>query len=157
MSDNMLQMNLSEMVEAKRELRLGQFKVFMQSGEEKQEHVINYPTQEELAEGWRRVLPKRRRKTTVHHFSVFLSQLPPYLWKSLRTTYNREGKEVYAPIRDNIYSYSIRMSDSDDDIKALYNELNKIVPNKKEVTRLYNKLTTNKVRGWIMVKAESCM
>lgn len=157
MSDNMLQMNLSEMVEAKRELRLGQFKVVMESSEGKQEHVINYPTQEELADGWRRVLPKRHRKTTVHHFSVFLSQLPPYLWKSLRTTYNREGKEVYAPIKDNIYSYSIRMSDSDDDIKALYKELNKILPNKKEVTHLYNKLTTSKVRGWIMHKAEACM
>jgi hypothetical protein len=155
MSDNMLQMNLNEMVETKRELRLGQFKVTMETGEGKKDYVVNYHSQEQLAEGWRHVLPKRHRKTTVHHFSVFLSQLPPYLWKSLRTTINREGKEVYAHINDNIYTYSIRMSDSDDDIKAMFKELNKTIPNKVEIKRLYTKLHNMKVRGWLMLKAET--
>lgn len=111
-------------------------------------------TQNEIADGWNLVLPKNNNKTTTHHFSVYLSQLPVHLWKHLELVEDKNGSEHYKTIQDKIYYYSVKMSKYDDQIKELYNQVMSDTPSITRITELYNELEQNRVKGWVMIKAK---
>ncbi len=136
-------------------LKHGQFKVYFNTLDNTPvEHVINPPTQEELAEGWQLVVPHKGKNSTIHHFSVYLSQLPPYLWKSLQKTWD-DNSEQYKTIEDGIYQYSVKMSKHDDQIQQLYELVIKHYPNKSEVSKVYDYLEKQRVKGWLMLRAKN--
>jgi len=130
----------------------------------KHEVLVNYLNQQDFADGWRVVLP--RPDTTYHkdwlgnvtkekntfHYSVHLSQLPPYLWKFLIVDYEN-GNPYYKNINDRIYSYSITMTQYDTIMRELYDEVFKPCPDIYLVKYLYDKLHNQKFKGWLMIKA----
>ena len=139
-------------------LKLGQFRVKIKTGVTKDDayvyHLVNPLTQEEMADGWEIVLPNAMKSSTVHHFSVYLSQLPPYLWRRLKTKHNESSEEYYVTIRDNIYHYSIKSSKYDEQLIMLYNEMMKRNPNFITIAELHLYLERQKVKGWIMIRAK---
>jgi len=120
------------------------------------EHVVNPPSQEELVDGWQLIVPHRNKKSTVHHFSIYLSQLPPYLWKYLHKSWT-DNNEQYKPINYGIYQYSVKMSKYDSDIQKLYKLVMKKYSDKNQVTQLYDHLEKQRVKGWIMVRANNVL
>lgn len=136
-------------------LKHGQFKVkFLTEDFKEVEHIVNPLTQEEIAEGWQIKMPHAHKDSTIHHFSVYLSQLPPHLWKSLYKTYNEDG-EHYRTIHDGIYQYSIKMSKYDSYLQKLYTLLMLQYPDIDQVSKLYEHLEKQRVKGWIMIRAKN--
>lgn len=139
-------------------LKHGQFKVRMLTKDNQYEdHIVDPLTQDEYAEGWNLVLPKETKKSTTHHFSVYLSQLPPHLWHTVRLEYDHEGNEHYATIFDKIYNYTIRQSKSDNDVLRLYKLVTLNNPNLQKVENLYKLLEQQRVKGWVMTRAKSLL
>jgi len=138
-------------------LKHGQFKVNLVNDNDKSitEHIVSSLTQEELADGWNLVLPREMKKSTVHHFSVYLSQLPPHLWKYLRTERSeQDNSQHFSTIRDNIYHYSIKSSKYDDDVQKLYNLIVQNVPCKEAISNVYTLLEQQRIKGWVMIRAK---
>ena len=121
-------------------LEHGCFYVHLPTGKK----VIKPLSQVDLANGWRLKLPKKSKKQQVHHYSISLAQLPPYLWYKI----NKDK-----PIVDRIYIYTIQKSEHNDDIILLFNELKKQCINKDYIKELYMKLNEKNINGWIMLKA----
>ena len=139
-------------------LKHGQFKVRMLTKDNQcEEHIVDPLTQDEYAEGWNLVLPKETKKSTTHHFSVYLSQLPPHLWHAVRLEYDHEGNEHYATIFDKIYNYTVRQSKSDNDVLKLYKLVTQNYPNLQKVEHLHKTLEQQRVRGWVMTRAKSLL
>ena len=138
-------------------LKHGQFKTTIKiSDNDVVEHVVNPPSQEELADDWHLVIPQRRKNSTVHHLSIYLSQLPPYLWKSLHTSHT-DNTEHYIPIDDGIYQYSVKMSKYDDEIQQLYKLVMEQYVDKNKMVQLYNHLEKQRVKGWLMIRAKNIL
>lgn len=116
------------------------------------EHEVQPLTQKELASGWQQVLPKKNRNSSVHHFSVYLSQLPPYLWSKLCDM--NTNPAFYSTIKDNIYHYTVKKSKADDTMQRLNHELFKTYPDVNVISTLYDKLEQQGVKGWLMLKAK---
>ena len=135
----------------------GQFTTYFKENGEMKEYVVSHPTQEELADGWNLVVPKVRKDSTQHHFSIYLSQLPSQYWKFLSVGVDYEGREYYKDIKDGIYTYSIKMSKYDNDIKQLYNHLQKVNYDTRQLRKLYEKLLMNRVKGWIMIQTKNLL
>lgn len=145
--------NLSNQEQSVNTVQLGQYTVTHRTNNVNVTVTVDPLTQEEMAEGWQQVLPRSSGRLPQHHFSVYLSQLPPHLWSRLdRHLY---GKGLHGTIRNRIYSYSVRSSKYDDTVMKLYDELNKTSPNKDVVSRLYSYLDRNRVKGWIMIRAKN--
>jgi len=139
-------------------LKHGQFKVRMLTKDNQyEEHIVDPLTQDEYAEGWNLVLPEETKKSTTHHFSVYLSQLPPHLWHALRLEYDQDGNEHYATIFDKIYNYTVRQSKSDNDVLKLYKLVTQNYPNLQKVEHLHKTLEQQRVRGWVMTRAKSLL
>ncbi len=139
-------------------LKHGQFKVKMKTVDHQYEEIVVDPlTQDEYAEGWNLVLPKETKKSTTHHFSIYLSQLPPHLWNAVRLEYDHDGNEHYSTIFDNIYNYTVRQSKSDSDVLKLYKLVTQNYPNLSNVEYLYKTLEQQRVRGWVMTRAKSLL
>lgn len=139
-------------------LKHGQFKVQMRTVDNQyEEFVVDPLTQDEYAEGWNLVLPRETKKSTTHHFSIYLSQLPPHLWNAVRLEQDHEGNEHYSTIFDNIYNYTIKQSKSDDDVLKLYKLVTQNYPNLQKVEYLYKTLEQQRVRGWVMTRAKSLL
>jgi hypothetical protein len=110
--------------------------------------------QEDLANGWLRVKPKK--KDIIHHFSIYLSQLPSNLWKKVRRSFSKDKtSDYYIKIKHGNYHYSIKNSPNDDMIFELYRNIMSCTPNIKKIKDLYKELNNNRVKGWIMIKAEN--
>ena len=107
-------------------------------------------SQTELADDWIQKVPKYKKQKTLHHFSVKLTELPFYLWKKLK--YNNEDKFYY--IKDGIYEYSVVKTEHDDVMLDLYNQLYKSNKNLLKVKELYDVLTQNDYKGWLILKAK---
>jgi hypothetical protein len=136
-------------------LKHGQFKVKMRTIDNEYEEVVVDPlTQDEYAEGWNLVLPRETKKSTTHHFSVYLSQLPPHLWHTVRTEYTEDGNEQYATIFDNIYHYTVKQAKSDKDVFKLYKLVSQPYPDLNNVEKLYKSLEQQRVKGWLMTRAK---
>jgi hypothetical protein len=144
------------------QLKHGQFKIKSLN----EEHIINHPSQNELAEGWQLVIPNRRKNSTIHHFSINLSQLPQHLWKYLCTSI--DNTEYYRPINDGIYQYSVKKSNYDDEIQKLYNFVNEkskaklemldsLNIQKNEIIQLYNYLEQQQIKGWLMIRVKDLL
>ena len=139
---------------SERKLKLGHFIVKMKD----QEPLYVEPlTQNDLAENWQMVLPKKTKKITKHYFNIYLSQLPSHLWS--RVNYNKtitiDDVDYYPIMNDNIYYYNIRQTKNDDKIMKLYKELMNEEPNKDVINELYSILSNEHVKGWLMVRAKS--
>lgn len=135
-------------------LKHGQFKTQNKSNNE--EYIINPPSQKELAEGWHLVVPSRRKNSTIHHFSIDLSELPQYLWKYLCTS-SIDNTEYYEPIDDGIYQYSVKKSKYDDEIQKLYKFIMEKPFNKNEIIQLYNHLEQQQIKGWLMMQTKNLL
>ena len=135
--------------------KLGQFKTVNIVNNEKVQILIDPLSQNELADDWRLVLPKRYKNTTRHHFNIFLAQLPFHLWNKLE----KDNNEYYYEIKDNIYYYSVKVSDTDDSVLKLYNLINK--PDYRvyldEINKLYGYLYKENVRGCLMIKVKKLL
>jgi hypothetical protein len=146
-------------------LKLGQFRVKLYNNKVNEgesnyhEHVVGLLSQEELAYDWRTVLPSRNKDSPVHHFSVYLSQLPPYLWSKLRQRVDKDGNKQYRLIKDNIYNYSVRHSNNDRTCMSLFEEMNKLSQyrNYKYMEELYKELEEERVKGWLMIRARNML
>jgi hypothetical protein len=139
-------------------LKHGQFKVRMLTKDNQYEdHVVDPLSQDDYAEGWNLILPKETKKSTTHHFNIYLSQLPPHLWHALRLEYDEEKNESYSTIYDNIYNYTIKQSKSDADVFKLYNLVIQNYPNLNKVEHLYKTLEQQRVKGWVMIRAKSLL
>jgi hypothetical protein len=149
------QATLGEPNNKKSFVKQGYFNVKMKSGNEMVNVTVPPLTQHELSDGWRLVLPRQTKKSYVHHFSIYLSQLPPHLWSKLRSSNMK--MENYNTIKDNIYHYTVKKSNSDEALVELYHELMKTTPNKEVVTSCYSELEESSVKGWIMLKAKRYM
>jgi len=111
-------------------------------------------SQQEYADGWQSVLPKKNIDNAIHHWSVTLAQLPPNLWKKYRINY--EGNKQYNPvIRDNIYYYSINESKYDSELKQLYIELSKGRESDKNLIKTLLEKLENQVTGWLTIRAKN--
>jgi hypothetical protein len=139
-------------VEQEYRLKHGQFKVLIKTlNNNTISHIINPLTQEELSDDWQLVVPCQTKKTTIHHFSVYLSYLPSYLWKYLNKSLI--DNKQYKTINYGIYKYSIKISKYDNDIIKLYNLIIKQYSNKNQIKLLYNYLKNKQVNGWVMMRA----
>jgi len=135
-------------------LKHGQFKVNMRFGEKEVRNcVIDSLTQDDYADNWRLVLPKVHYDSTIHHFSVYLSQLPPHLWNRLSKSYDFKGNMYYDTINDRIYQYTVKPSNHDEKILDLYREITKNHPDKRKIMPIYRYLEEQRVKGWIMIRA----
>jgi hypothetical protein len=138
-------------------LKHGQFITTMKTKDNhKVQHTVDHLTQEELADGWRLVMPRVRKDSTIHHFSIYLSQLPPYLWAQLRENHSSD-EEHYEPINDSIYQYSVKPSKHDSKITELYKQVMKTHPDRERVSGLYKYLEEQRVKGWIMIRAKQIL
>jgi hypothetical protein len=147
----------NQTMNAEQGLRHGQFRIQMKASEDNLiEHVVEHLSQEDLAEGWRLVMPRVYQDSTIHHFSVYLSQLPPHLWKKLRLNRNKHNGE-YRTINDGIYQYTVKPSKNDKVIMELYNLVQSNYPDNSEITRVYRFLEEQRVKGWVMVKARNIL
>lgn len=149
----------------KRKLPFGHYKVQVRKGtvnlyefklENLDEIICKPPTQEDLADGWRQNLPKSAKNQPIHHWSVTLAQLPPYLWYMYKKDF-QDNKEVNPIIKDGIYYYSVNQTKYDNDLKSLYQELMKgYYADKNEIKMLLDKLD-NQVNGWLIIRAKKFM
>jgi hypothetical protein len=148
----------------KAKLPFGHYKVIMNSGKEYSQNVdlsevVCKPlTQEDYSNGWQSVLPrprKGRKENTlaqpIHHWSVTLAQLPPHLWRKLRTEYDEDGKPFHPVIKDNIYHYSVSASEHDKNLHLLNEELVKGCKADKAIVKdLVNKL--DGLNSWLVLR-----
>jgi hypothetical protein len=137
-------------------LKHGQFYVYHKNKDgERTKVLVNAPTQEDIAEGWSIILPRARKDSTIHHFSVYLSQLPPHLWNRVQVDYTKS--DSYREITDNIYKYSVRMSKHDNEVRRLYSLMQSTCLNMEEITQQFKALQSARVKGWVMIRAHRIM
>ena len=109
--------------------------------------------QEELSDGWLQVFNKQR-KYMIHHFSIYLSQLPMNLWSKVKRTYTHDpDKDYYRKIKISNYHYSIKFSGNDELVFELYRNMMSTTPNLDRIRELYKSLDENRVKGWLMIRA----
>ena len=117
-----------------------------------EETIVKPLSQEDLSEGWLRVTPKK--KDIIHHFSIYLSQLPSNLWSKVKRNYSNDNtKDYYIKIKDGNYHYTIKNSSNDELIFELYKNIMSSRPKIRKIKDLYTELNNNRVKGWIMFKA----
>jgi hypothetical protein len=148
---------LSTEIPEPNQLKLGHFEAkFKTDTEETVVYNVGPLTQQELADGWKLILPRPNKNSVFHHFNVYLSQLPSHLWNKLHYFNN----EYYDDVDDKIYTYSVRKSLSD----PLLFKLNKLlnVPYSQfyhydKLKTLYDELYKNHVKGWIMIRTKQLL
>ena len=134
---------------------LGKFKIRMKTiNNNKEEFDFDKISQEELADGWIQVLPRRSTYHPMYHFNISLAELPPYLWKYLNYHLLFNNDNDFVNIKDKIYIYSIQKSEHDLHIYNLYIQLMNRYKNNNIILELYNYCKENKINGWIMIKTK---
>lgn len=114
------------------------------------EKLVKPLTYDDMAEGWIRVTPRRKR--VVHHFSIYLSQLPMNLWWRVKRTFTcDQTKDYYKKIKDGNYHYTIKYTINDDKIFKLYRQIMSKTPDLEKIREMYKELDNNRVKGWIMM------
>lgn len=137
-------------------LKHGQFYVQHKDKDGKRQKVLVNPlSQEDIAEGWSLVLPRANKKSTTHHFSVYLSQLPPHLWN--RVFIDASKPDSYYEIKDKIYTYSVKMSKHDGEIKKLKKLVMAKYHDVDAITKQFKLLQSARVKGWVMTRAHLIM
>lgn len=127
-------------------------------------HTVQMLSQNEYANGWRQVVPKRRtylkrykdengveqRKvgSNVFRINVNLSQLPYHLWDRLHRS--RNGFMV----NEGIYQYYVDVTPYDSEIRELVSYVNTYNGcNKTRVMELLETMKENDIYGWAIIKA----
>ena len=122
------------------------------------EHEFDKLSQDDLAEGWIQVLPRKHKNNEMYHFIISLAELPHYLWKYLDLyllfNENNSDDENCITITDKIYTYSIQKSEHNILIYNLYSELTCRYKNNNKLLELYNNCKKNKIHGWIMLRTK---
>lgn len=137
-------------------------------------HTVNPLSQQELSNGWRLVLPKKRminvsfekdgdnkkiRKTNESFFKINLAQLPPHLFSKCKQVYRRNNFIQYTA-RDNCYVYIVQPTPVDEEIKKLIkylelyenNSCNVTEEHLQDIKECVNLLNENEIRGWVLLK-----
>ena len=133
----------------------GKFKVKIKKSDgNKYEEEFTKISQEELADDWIQVLPRKNKIKEIHHFSISLAELPHHLWKYLNLTslFDNNDKNIIT-INDKIFKYTIQKSEHNIIIYNLYLEL-KFNSNTNKILELYNYCKNNKIYGWVTIKAK---
>jgi len=142
-------------------LKHGQFKVCIKSSDDQPiEHIVNHLTQQDHADDWTLVLPREKKNSTTHHFTVYLSQLPQHLWNKIRKDPEDNANQRYEIIRDNIYYYTIKPASTDNDVLKLYKLVTKQYTNKQDlehIQELHTSLAKENVKGWVMIRAKNVL
>lgn len=129
--------------------KLGQFVV--------KDVVVSPLNQEELADGWRMVLPESKSSTKQHFFNIQLSHLPEHLWERLnknKTYKDEQNVTYYNPVVDKIYTYNVKISEYDNLLFELFNVVTSKYPNVEQVRSLVENLEQLRVKGWLMIRAK---
>jgi hypothetical protein len=112
-------------------------------------------SQEEIADGWKQVLPKPHPATKTHQFKIYLSQLPPHLWGKIK--WNTDIIDTYPLISDRIYKYTVKKTKYDLYILQLYKHINQKYIDFDELQKQVEYLQSNHVKGWVIMKALSLL
>ena len=133
----------------------GEFYVYLkkQGNEDCSRFICSPLSQDELAQDWVQVLPRRTRNNETFHFNVQLSELPPHLWYKVREDVNGN----YKLVKNNIYHYTVKKTVMDDMCHQLYKLVHSDNPNLDRMSRLVSKLESHKMRGWLLVKARDIL
>ena len=136
-------------------MNLGLSKITMPviiDGSYSKKYIVDFVplTQKEIANGWKQKMPKCNKKSTQHHFSISLDELPFNLWNKIN---KYDSNDDYYIVKNNIYIYSIAKTEYDNLLFDLYTEVIKYVPNINIIKQLYDELKT-KFDGWLIIKAE---
>ena len=139
-------------------------------------HVVSPLSQQELGNGWRLVLPKKKminvikkndenedvsvRKTNESFFKINLSQLPPYLFSKLRNIY-RGGQLSQYTARDNSYVYIVNLTPVDNEIRKLFRYCETYDncmtsfsdSDKQEIRECLSAVNEHEIKGWVAMKA----
>jgi hypothetical protein len=134
------------------------------------ERKIRHLNDEEMADGWRLVLPNYILRTAekpdndndkqiynrhwkFHKFNVHLGQVPYHLMFKMKKVYN-DDKLVGYYVRNKIYGYRVSLSDVDKEILNLAKVLHYRCPNYNRVKKLVKIIQSNGVKnGWVLLKA----
>jgi len=125
-----------------------------------------YPSQQELADGWRVVLPNYKRKKTENisqkprkknkeiYNEVTLAQLPPHLYPKFL---ERNAHSTNVTIYDGNFKFRVIETQYDDMIQELYKLVfvkNPSVNQKEKMRELVEVLEANHVSGWLIIRAK---
>jgi hypothetical protein len=110
---------------------------------------VKYISQNDLAEGYKQVIPSYSNKKLINHFSITLCYLPDYLWKYLK----KEG-ETYKIIKDGLTRYSIVETNQDELMVNLFNEIKKSNPNVEKLSLLVNEIDESQHNSWLILRAK---
>jgi len=117
-------------------------------------------SQNEIADGWRLVVPRIKKRNTVDINSKFLNniyrskvnlcQLPKHLWTKRKTLRNGNIRATEAS-----HHYYIEKTNVDDEIILLEEILDKPydICNSEKVSELLDIIKDNNINGWITIKA----
>ncbi len=128
-------------------------------------HTVQMLSQNEYANGWRQVVPKKRVyikrfkddngmehskiSSNVFRMNVNLAQLPYHLWNRMRhnSSYVSEG----------MYNYNVERTDVDSDIRELahYTTIPYNIAHRERVFSLLNTMKENDIFGWATIKASA--
>lgn len=112
---------------------------------------IKYISQNDLAEGYRQVMPSGIiNKKLINHFSITLCFLPEYLWSKLKYI-----NDNYKLIKDGITTYTIIETNQDELMIKLYNELKKRNPDELVLNYLVNELDETQHNSWLVIRAQN--
>ena len=114
---------------------------------------VKYLTQNELAEGWKQIVPNRVDKKLVNHFSVTLAFLPEQFWIRLKKI-RSSGDDSYKVIVDGITRYTIIETNQDDTMISLYYELLSNKPNINLLNKYINDLDVSQHTSWLVLRAK---
>ena len=121
------------------------------------ESIVKPLNQEELADGWLQVLKKNKK--LIHHFNIFLSQLPMNLWGKVQRTFSKskDDNDYYKKIKNKNYHYTIKHTPQDELIFKLYQNILSKTPNLETINELYKDLEEKRVKGWVMIRAHNLL
>ena len=137
------------------------------------EYTIKPLSQNEIAQGWQLVLPRRkkivvkytndkgveeeRNTTNEFYFKINLAQLPRHLYGKLRPVY-KNGELSHYHARDNIYNYIVNLTCVDKEIRELalfLNQHNDSIANisdemESHYRQCYQRVVEADVYGWVV-------
>jgi hypothetical protein len=145
----------------------GAYSVYPNDYEQKDtvNHTVQMLSQNEYANGWRQVVPKKRIyikrfkddngmehskiSSNVFRMNVNLAQLPHHLWHCMR------NNSFY--ISEGMYSYNVERTDIDSDIRELvqYTTQPYNSANRDRVRCLIDTMKENDIYGWATIKASA--
>jgi hypothetical protein len=109
-------------------------------------------TQEDIADGWNIVMKKKKYKDCIEA-KIYLSQLPPHLWKILIKHYPIKQNIII----DKVFKFKLKKSKYDDKVIELFNAIMSNNKNINYIEELYNYCLSNNILGWLMIKTKEIL